>query len=125
MSSKTIAATLGISFKTVITHRTRLMEKLGLHNVADVTRYALRQYESVPDSEQKQPNRELLYQLQAAKENYRATVAEHNTITEATKTAKWSADDGAQALYHAATLERQAAEKYVQALEAFIDPLLR
>jgi hypothetical protein len=77
----------------------------------------------VPDSEQKQPNRELLDQLQAMKENSRATRAEHNTITEATKTAKWSAD-GAQALYHAATLER-AAEKYVQALEAFIDLILR
>ena len=124
VSTRQIASTLGISFKTAVTHRTRLMEKLGLHNVADVTRYALRQYESVPDSEQKQPNRELLDQLQAMKENSRATRAEHNTITEATKTAKWSAD-GAQALYHAATLERQAAEKYVQALEAFIDPLLR
>jgi hypothetical protein len=101
------------------------MEKLDLHNVADVTRYALRQHESVPDSEQRQLNRELLDQLQAAKENYRATVAEHNTVTEATKTAKWRADDGVQALHRAATLERQAAEKYVQALEAFIDLILR
>jgi len=40
-STKEIAAKLGISVKTVDNHRTNLMRKLDLHNVASVTRYAM------------------------------------------------------------------------------------
>jgi len=39
--NKQIAARLGISIDTVRTHRNRLMEKLGLHTVAELTRYAV------------------------------------------------------------------------------------
>lgn len=42
-SSKQIASTLHLSIKTVETHRTRLMDKLGVHNVAALVRYAIRQ----------------------------------------------------------------------------------
>ena len=35
------AAKLGISVKTVDNHRTNLMRKLNLHDVASLTRYAL------------------------------------------------------------------------------------
>jgi len=37
-----IASTLFISPKTVDNHRTRLMEKLGVHNTAELLRYAAR-----------------------------------------------------------------------------------
>ena len=40
-STKGIAAKLGISAKTVDNHRTNLMRKLDLHDVASLTRYAL------------------------------------------------------------------------------------
>ena len=40
-STKEIAATLGISVKTVEFHRASLAEVLGLRSVADLTRYAL------------------------------------------------------------------------------------
>lgn len=40
-STKQIAAELGISAKTVEKHRQRLMEKVGIHNVAGLTRYAI------------------------------------------------------------------------------------
>lgn len=40
-STKEIAAKLRISAKTVDNHRTNLMRKLDLHNVASLTRYAL------------------------------------------------------------------------------------
>lgn len=42
-STKQIAARLAVSIKTVETHRSRLMEKLGLHSVAELTKYALRE----------------------------------------------------------------------------------
>lgn len=41
-SSKEIANVLGISIKTVESHRTRLMQKLDLHDVASLVRYAIR-----------------------------------------------------------------------------------
>ena len=41
-SCKQAALYLGISFKTVDTHRSNLMKKLGLHNVTELVRYAVR-----------------------------------------------------------------------------------
>jgi DNA-binding CsgD family transcriptional regulator len=40
-STKEIASKLNISAKTVDNHRTNLMRKLDLHDVASLTRYAL------------------------------------------------------------------------------------
>jgi DNA-binding NarL/FixJ family response regulator len=40
-TSKEVALTLNLSVKTAETHRTNLMRKLGLHSVADLTRYAV------------------------------------------------------------------------------------
>jgi DNA-binding NarL/FixJ family response regulator len=41
-SSKEVAAALGISLKTVVTHRANLMRKLGIHSIGELVRYALR-----------------------------------------------------------------------------------
>jgi DNA-binding NarL/FixJ family response regulator len=42
-TTKEIAGVLGISVKTADSHRTRLMEKLDIHEVAGLTRYAIRE----------------------------------------------------------------------------------
>jgi DNA-binding NarL/FixJ family response regulator len=42
LTTKEIAVQLGIAFKTVACHRTRMMEKLRCRNVADLTRVAIR-----------------------------------------------------------------------------------
>lgn len=41
-TTKEVARALGISVKTADNHRYRLMEKLGLHNTAELVRYAAR-----------------------------------------------------------------------------------
>ena len=41
-AGKEAAVALNLSVKTAETHRTNLMRKLGLHSVADLTRYAVR-----------------------------------------------------------------------------------
>lgn len=47
--NKQIAASLGLSEKTVETHRQHAMEKLGLHSIADLTRFAIREGLVSPD----------------------------------------------------------------------------
>lgn len=42
-SSKDIATSLSISVKTVETHRQHIMQKVGVHNVAALTKYAIRE----------------------------------------------------------------------------------
>jgi len=41
-TTKEVAAALGISVKTAETHRTRLMQKIGVHETAGLVRYAIR-----------------------------------------------------------------------------------
>ena len=42
-STKEIAGALGVSIKTIETHRRQIMEKLNLHSVAELTRYAVKE----------------------------------------------------------------------------------
>ncbi len=42
MSNKEMAKRLGLSIKTIEHHRAHIMDKLGMHDVATLTRYALR-----------------------------------------------------------------------------------
>jgi DNA-binding NarL/FixJ family response regulator len=42
-SAKDIAGTLGVSIKTVETHRKNIMDKLDIHSVAELTKYAIRE----------------------------------------------------------------------------------
>jgi DNA-binding CsgD family transcriptional regulator len=41
-STKEAAARLGISYKTADSHRSRILEKLGVHETASMVRYAIR-----------------------------------------------------------------------------------
>jgi DNA-binding NarL/FixJ family response regulator len=42
-ATKEIASSLGVSVKTIETHRRQIMEKLDLHSVAELTKYAVKE----------------------------------------------------------------------------------
>ncbi len=42
-SMKQIALSLGLSIKTIESHRTRIMQKIDVSNIADLTKYAIRE----------------------------------------------------------------------------------
>lgn len=44
LASKEVAHRLGLSSKTVDVHRSRIMERLGMHDVSSLTRYAIRKH---------------------------------------------------------------------------------
>ena len=44
LSNKEAAGKLGISVKTVETHRAAVMRKLGLHSIGELVRYAIRNH---------------------------------------------------------------------------------
>lgn len=42
-TSKQVAETLNLSIKTIETHRSQVMRKLDIHNLAELTKYAIRE----------------------------------------------------------------------------------
>ena len=43
LSTKEMASSLNLSEKTVEGHRQKIMDKLGLHSIAQLTKYAIRE----------------------------------------------------------------------------------
>lgn len=43
LTAKEIAARLNLSIKTIETHRRNIMEKLDMHSIAELTKYAVRE----------------------------------------------------------------------------------
>jgi DNA-binding CsgD family transcriptional regulator len=88
LSTKQIAASLGISFKTASCHRSRLMDKLGIHEIAGLTRYAIRNGYIGVSEEATTANQEQLFErvkltyteYKKALDSYTAFLKERETI---------------------------------------------
>ena len=122
-TSKQIAAALGISFKTVVCHRTRLMEKLDLHNVASLVRYAIIQQESLLTVGQDQVEQEYLEQLRQAQDAYRKASDHYNQLIDTHQEPMVDAD-GQHMLHLAVSNKHEALQRYAASLERFADLIL-
>jgi DNA-binding CsgD family transcriptional regulator len=125
LSTKEVAANLGISFKTAACHRANIMSKLGLHSVVDLVRYTLQAPQHSHGLERKRLEQSYQEKLREAEQDYRLAAERHKeAITRAQKT-NWKLDaDGQQALHVAGLMEREAVEKYAQALKVFADLIM-
>jgi DNA-binding CsgD family transcriptional regulator len=120
LSTKQIAVSLGISFKTASCHRSRLMDKLGIHEIAGLTRYAIRNgYIRASEGDASRRTQEELFErvrltyaeYQGALDAYTAFLKERESIGLANPDGSIGARrfrDGEKAAhekYHAALLE--------------------
>jgi DNA-binding CsgD family transcriptional regulator len=122
LSTKQVAANLGISFKTAACHRANIMTKLGLHSVVELVRYALQGPQQRDGLERKRLERIYLERLRDAEKGYRLAADQHKQAIVSAQGTNWRLDaDGQQALHSAALMEREAFDKYAQALKVFAD----
>jgi DNA-binding CsgD family transcriptional regulator len=121
ISSKEIASALGISFKTVVCHRTRILEKLNLHCTADLTRYAMRHHLLRDDVAEEDHLRK---QMRVSHEKYMDALTHYNEFLKERESLGLTNPDSSERtrqLFHA---ERQQHEEYTAALRVWADFVL-
>ena len=81
LSTKQIAVTLGITFKTTACHRSRLMDKLGIHEIANLTRYAIRKgYMQIDNGTQGQTQEDLFEQVRLTHVRYQNALNDYSAF---------------------------------------------
>jgi DNA-binding CsgD family transcriptional regulator len=126
-STKEIAGHLKISFKTAASHRYHIMAKLGVHEIANLTRYAIRHgYVDTGGSEQSsQMQTELFDRVRRTEARYRQAMdAYHAFLSERADIGLANSDSttGARRLRQA---EQMAHQEYHATLVALKDFLIR
>ncbi len=120
LSTKQIAASLNISFKTAACHRSRLMDKLGIHEIAGLTRYAIRNgYVDAfgnPISESNQS--ELFHSVRMTYAEYKLAMDEYAAFLKERETIGLPNPDGSTGARRLREAEKSAYQKYHSALLA-------
>src|SRR5436189_2261342 len=117
-STKKIAAALGITFKTACSHRGHIMEKLDIHNVADLTRYALRHgyIDTAEGGNTTQTEAELFERMRVAYAKFKAAMEDYDAFLEERTTFGFSTPDGATGARRLHAAEHDAHKQYHEAL---------
>jgi DNA-binding CsgD family transcriptional regulator len=121
LTTRQIAIGLGIRFKTVCCHRTHIMDKLGLHSLAELVRYAFRhQYLSL-DAHAEEVERQLLQQVRLAERACDEAAVRAERAIQAARATQNGAHNGLEKT----SGDREVDEKYREALKAFTDRVFR
>jgi DNA-binding CsgD family transcriptional regulator len=121
LSSKEIASALGISFKTVVCHRTRILDKLDMHCTADLTRYAMRHQlvrEDVAEEER------LGRQMRVSHRNYMDALTNYNEFLKERESLGLTNPDSCERTRQLFRAERQRHDEYSTALRVWADFVL-
>src|SRR5262245_55485834 len=96
LSTKEIARGLGIAFKTAACHRSHIIAKLDIHEVANLTRYAIRN--GLVDAGRAAPRRdertELFDRIRITEAKYRRAMEEYHSSLEERAHIGWDNPDG-------------------------------
>jgi DNA-binding CsgD family transcriptional regulator len=121
LSTKQIAVTLGISFKTASCHRSRLMDKLGIHEIAGLTRYAIRNGHigvSVGDRESRDQE-DLFQRVRVTYAEYQRALDAYATFLKHRESIGLANPDSSTGARRLRDGEKNAHEKYHSALLEF------
>lgn len=120
LSTKQIAVSLGISFKTASCHRSRLMEKLGIHEIAGLTRYAIRNgYIGTSGATAANTQEELLERVRSTYTEYRQALDAYSAFLKERETIGLANPDSSTGTRRFREGEKAAHEKYHAALIEF------
>ena len=127
LSTKLIARSLGISFKTAALHRSRIMEKLNTSRVADLTHYAMQNgYLPMPSSGRaSERQQELVEQVRITELRYRKAIDEYGAFIQTRETIGLANPDGATGARRLRQAEEVAHKEYQAALIALKNFLFR
>jgi len=127
LSTKAIAHSLNIAFKTAACHRSRIMAKLDIHDIANLTRYAIRN--GLVDAGGSPPGRvqqsDLFERLRTAEARYQSAIREYGSFLQDRETLGLGNPDGSTGLRRLRQSEHAAHEEYHAALVALKEFLLR
>lgn len=127
LSTKEIASELHITFKTAACHRSHLMEKLGIHDVAGLTRYAIQHgFISLGPADPKlNGNQELLCeQVRITYVEYKKATDEYAAFLQELHSLGFDNPDGNTGARRLRRAEAEAHLKYHDALVALKNSLI-
>jgi len=119
MSTKEIARSLGVTFKTAACHRQRIMEKLNIHEVANLTKYAIRNgYVDLGSVDRRRHEipPELFQRVRTSEAEYRRAIEEYRAFLQDRETIGLSNPDGSAGARRLRHAEEYAHQEYHAAL---------
>jgi len=128
LSRKEIASSLKISVRTVEFHRSRIMEKLDIHDIANLTRYAIRNgHVDLGPANRRRHDipLELFERVRIAEAKYRIATAEYGAFLLERESLGLTNPDGATGARRLRQSEEFAHKEYHAALVALKDFLVR
>jgi DNA-binding CsgD family transcriptional regulator len=125
-STKQIARSLEITFKTAACHRSRIVAKLGIHGVANLTRYAIRNgYVDAGDPRAiRERQQEVFENIKVAETKYRQAMEQYGTFIKDRDSIGLPNPDGSTGARRLRQAEEMAHQEYHRALIALKNFLL-
>jgi DNA-binding CsgD family transcriptional regulator len=126
-STKQIARSLDITFKTAACHRYRIMDKLGIHEIANLTRYAIRNgyVDAGANGREREKQEQLFERVRLAEAKYRLAMEQYGTYIGERDSIGLGNPDGSTGARRLRRAEQMAHDEYHGALVALKNFLLR